>query len=131
MSTSSGKVQPGATSSTSTSGGCSNRNGRCKKPLMRRLAPAPRSEAALRLAIVKEITRRYPLAWVYHPSDRFRTAIPDLLICLNGKFLAIEVKLPWTFPTKLQDIVLQNIRHAGGRAWVIRRMEELRDAVLA
>ena len=79
---------------------------------------------------MKYLKHTYPSAWIYHPSDRFRSAIPDFLMCLNGRFLAIEVKLPWTNPTPLQRIVLQNIQRAGGHAWVIRRMEELRDAVL-
>lgn len=41
---------------------------------------------------------------------------PDLLCCLNGHFIAIELKSDKGKPTKLQLIKLQQIKDAGGVA---------------
>ena len=83
------------------------------------------SEAALRRQIVAAITRRWPRAWIYCPADRWKSGIPDLLICVEGKFLAIEVKTPIGRVAPIQDATLSKIRRAGGSAWVIRAIQEL------
>lgn len=40
--------------------------------------------------------------------------IPDLLCCVNGKFLAIEVKATNGRPSKLQELTIEQIKNAGG-----------------
>lgn len=40
--------------------------------------------------------------------------IPDLLCCVNGKFLAIEVKATNGRPSKLQETTIEQIKKAGG-----------------
>lgn len=40
--------------------------------------------------------------------------IPDLLCCVNGKFLAIEVKATNGRASKLQEITIEQIKNAGG-----------------
>ena len=81
------------------------------------------SETALQRRIVKAIKARWPDAWVYHPSDRKRMGVPDLLICLNGRFGAIEVKLPGNPPTALQYHTQLRIVEAGGVAGVATSVE--------
>ena len=43
-----------------------------------------------------------------------KEGIPDLLICHNGSFIAIEVKAPTGKPSLLQLVTLRKIREAGG-----------------
>jgi hypothetical protein len=43
-----------------------------------------------------------------------KTGIPDLLICCNGYFIAVELKAPNGKPTELQLWNIENIRKAGG-----------------
>ena len=105
----------------STSGESSNGSRRFKKPLTRS------SEAILRWQIVKAIKQRWPWAWVYHPCDTTHSGIPDLLCCINGQFLALEVKTPTGRVAPIQDAILSQIRLAKGRAWVIRSVKELTD----
>lgn len=64
---------------------------------------------------------------MYHPSDRFQSGIPDLLICVppHGLFLAIEVKRPGLRAEPIQAVILTRIRRAGGRAWVLCSPKEL------
>jgi Holliday junction resolvase len=43
-----------------------------------------------------------------------KSGIPDLLVCCNGYFLAIELKAPKGKPTDLQMWNIEQIRKAGG-----------------
>ena len=47
-----------------------------------------------------------------------RSGVPDLLCCVNGCFLAIEVKSETGRPTALQVWNIEKIREAGGIAVV-------------
>jgi len=44
---------------------------------------------------------------------------PDILACLNGRFIAIEAKAGKNKPTDLQTLNLKRIAEAGGLAMVI------------
>ena len=44
---------------------------------------------------------------------------PDILACLNGRFIAIEAKAGKNKPTDLQTLNLKRIDDAGGLAFVI------------
>lgn len=48
-----------------------------------------------------------------------RTGVPDLLICCNGYFLAVELKAEKGRPTRLQRWNIDRIRQAGGMAIVL------------
>ena len=76
------------------------------------------------------LKRRWPKAWVYCPTDKVRSGVPDILcvVPFSGYLLAIEVKTPTGIVTPLQAVTLQRIRNAGGIAWVIRSVEELHNA---
>lgn len=45
-----------------------------------------------------------------------KSGIPDLLVCLNGQFLGVELKAPRGVPTDLQLHTLREIDDAGGYA---------------
>ena len=49
-----------------------------------------------------------------------KSGIPDLLICANGYFTAIEVKAETGTPSELQKYNLREIRKAGGFGYVVR-----------
>jgi len=55
-----------------------------------------------------------------------RGGVPDILCCLNGAFVAIEVKVGKNKESPLQIYNAHQIRKAGGVAVVIRSMVELR-----
>ena len=48
-----------------------------------------------------------------------RSGVPDIIACINGKFLAIETKAGKGTTTALQDRELDLIRKSGGVAMVI------------
>jgi Holliday junction resolvase len=47
-----------------------------------------------------------------------RSGVPDIIACVNGRFLAIECKAGGNKPTALQVREIENIRAAGGVAVV-------------
>lgn len=49
----------------------------------------------------------------------------DLLVCLSGRFVAIETKAPGKKPTARQEIIIASIRSAGGVAIVVHDIDEL------
>lgn len=48
-----------------------------------------------------------------------RSGVPDIVACLNGKFIGIECKAGKGVTTALQDKNLQAIKDSGGTALVI------------
>jgi len=48
-----------------------------------------------------------------------RSGVPDIICCVNGRFLAIECKAGGNKPTTLQQRELKLIADAGGSALVI------------
>lgn len=57
--------------------------------------------------------------WVkFHGNAFTRDGVPDLLCCVNGKFLAIEVKRDDGEASKLQLHEIEEIKKAGGLAGV-------------
>ena len=55
---------------------------------------APTSEKGLVNAIVHGIGARWPSAWLMkvHGGGYQTSGIPDLLVCVQGRFVALEVK---------------------------------------
>jgi hypothetical protein len=57
---------------------------------------------------------------VNYIGGQYATAgTPDILACLEGRFIGIEVKAGRNKPTMLQLYALRHIHHAGGVALVI------------
>ena len=87
----------------------------------------PLSETRLKNKVIQFIKREYPGVWVYKTADRWTSGIPDLLLCIEGRFYAIELKVGRNQPTKIQRYVIEKIRVSGGRAGVCRSVEEIRE----
>ena len=48
-----------------------------------------------------------------------KSGIPDILACVNGYFVGIEVKAQNGKPSELQLYNIRKIREAGGFAWIV------------
>lgn len=81
--------------------------------------------------------RRKFNAWLKQQGDRVwwfkvsggpfqRPNVPDYLLCVEGRFVAVELKHPdgSTEPTPGQLHELQRIEKAGGWSWVVRHEAE-------
>jgi hypothetical protein len=106
----------------------------------RRSAPAPLNESQLVGLITKAIKLNYPGAWIMkvHGSQFQTPGIPDLLVCIQGFMVGIEVKHQKraeseeharSRTTPAQRIQIQKIIDAGGMAGVALSVEEALDLI--
>lgn len=86
-------------------------------------------KAELETSITGKIMSRLekaPRGWFFkvHGGLLQKAGIPDIIGCLDGLFLAIEVKRPGLDATLLQRWVLEHIQKAGGLATVAHSEDE-------
>lgn len=67
-------------------------------------------------AYIKSVGGR-PFKWFGNAYSE--SGVPDILACINGYFVAIEVKAPNGKPSELQLVKIRQIREAGGFAYVV------------
>jgi len=54
-----------------------------------------------------------------HGGPMQMAGVPDLLLCVKGKFVALELKAPGKKVTRLQQHQMERIKDSGGLAYVI------------
>lgn len=61
-----------------------------------------------------------------HGNRYMQNGVPDLLCCVAGRFVGLEVKVPGKEDTvtKLQKQTIKEIRQAGGIAFAVTSIEE-------
>ena len=67
--------------------------------------------------------------WKEHGGQFGQAGIPDIIICLGGRFIALEVKTEKGKPTALQEVTLRRIRKAGGTAEVVRSVADVMTVI--
>jgi len=70
-------------------------------------------------------------AWKEHGGMYGTAGIPDVICCLDGWFFAFEVKTPVGRLTKLQEYTIQRIKDAGGHAFVVRSVDDVKAVLWA
>jgi len=70
--------------------------------------------------------------WIKIPGTRYLAEVPDLIGCVYGAFVAIEVKRPDSSygVTERQAANIERIQQAGGIAFVARSVEEATEQLL-
>lgn len=66
-------------------------------------------------------------AWKTHGGMYGTAGIPDIIACIDGRFVAFEVKTPSGKLTKLQEITIQRINEAKGCAYKVTSVGEVRE----
>ena len=89
----------------------------------------PLSETKLKNQVIEYLRRELPSAWFYKCADRFTAGIPDLIICKEGMFYAIELKVGSNKASPIQEFVMREISKAGGRVCVCRSVEEVSNFI--
>lgn len=87
------------------------------------------NESRFKCSVVNLLRKELPSAWVYHPSDRFVSGIPDLLIVWRGRMTAIELKVGKNRASKIQVFTLQKIQEAGCITAVCWNLSEVREVI--
>lgn len=60
-------------------------------------------------------------------SDRYTSGIPDILCCVQGKFVGIELKDNTGTASPQQEVLIARIRRVGGVAGVCRNVQDVVD----
>jgi len=55
--------------------------------------------------------------------------LPDIIACINGRYVAFEVKTESGRVTALQQATINKIRQAGGTAEVVRSVSEAKTII--
>ena len=84
--------------------------------------------------IVKEIMRYLKtvpncFAWKEHGGMYGTAWIPDIIVCIQGKFYGFEVKTESGRVTKLQEAILRKIKDAGGKVSVVRSVDDVKSII--
>lgn len=74
-------------------------------------------------------TLPHTFSWKEHGGMYGTAGIPDIICCINGKFVAFEVKVPGNKPSALQSSTHQKIRKAGGIVAVVFCVDDVRSVV--
>ena len=99
-------------------------------------------ESGLVRAIIRAVLRQHPSAWVFKTvgGPYQVSGVPDLILCVNGRFLAFEVKHQKpgeslaharSRATPQQRWQLRMIAGAGGTALVVTTADEVLAAIAA
>lgn len=75
--------------------------------------------------------RDEPGCWAVKVIAANRNGTPDILACVRGRFLAIEVKGPKGQTSVLQDHHIKTISQCGGEAVVVRSVQEIESLLSA
>ena len=65
--------------------------------------------------------------WKEHGGQYGTAGIPDIIVCYQGRFYGLEAKDGKNQPTRLQAATIEQIRHAGGVAAVVRSVDEVKE----
>ena len=84
--------------------------------------------------IVRDILRylrSLPGCWCFkaHGGMYAQSGIPDIIVCLGGRFVAFEVKTPTGKLTMLQQSTLTKITNAKGYAYKVTSLQEVKEIV--
>lgn len=65
--------------------------------------------------------------WKEHGGMYGTAGIPDVICCHKGMFVAFEVKTATGKATLLQEMTLRKITEAGGKAALVRSVDDVRN----
>lgn len=75
---------------------------------------------------VKKILEEHGVFYFFPPANGLgRSGIPDIVCCIDGKFVGIEVKTEKGVLSALQDVCHADIRASGGNVFVVWGMSDI------
>lgn len=95
---------------------------------------ASKPESRLQNKIRKGLEKEFSGSFFYktHGSPYQRAGIPDLIGCVKGRFIGIEVKLPGKEHTltELQKHTIEQINQSGGIAFMSTSLEDAIETII-
>lgn len=68
-------------------------------------------------------------AFVWSHSDRFKKGYPDIEVIVSGRTIRFEVKSINGRVEPLQESTISRIKKAGGEAYVVRSVDEVKKII--
>lgn len=85
-------------------------------------------EKSIVTAILKHLkTVPHCFAWKQHGGQYGTAGLPDIICCIEGRFVAFEVKTPSGKPTKIQETTIQKINNAKGKAHKVTSVKDVKS----
>jgi Holliday junction resolvase len=82
-------------------------------------------ESKLSRQIINAITSQGHFAFKVHGGPWMMAGLPDIVACIDGRFVCIETKMPdGKDPSPIQQFVHEKIRKAGGQVFVARSVRQ-------
>lgn len=78
---------------------------------------------------VKEWLEIQPDIHFYKASDRYHKGVSDLILCVGGIFVGVELKADKGRASAHQTLFIRNVRDAGGVAGVCYNLAEVKTLV--
>jgi hypothetical protein len=72
------------------------------------------AETRFKMKVLKELDKLGSKVWYTKVQQRSKRGDPDIILCVNGRFMAWELKVGNNKVTRLQAHVLKLIEDAGG-----------------
>ena len=70
-----------------------------------------------------------PDTYAFKVMKASTNGVPDIIACVQGKFIALEVKSEKGRPSKLQIVAQRRIKEAGGESYIVRSVEEVQEII--
>lgn len=83
-----------------------------------------KDETKIQDEIIKFLKTNKVLHWRMSGASNM-SGFPDLLVCYIGQFVAFEIKTPTGKPTLQQEKVIDDIKKAGGFAYIVQSVEDV------
>ena len=84
-------------------------------------------ESQIQKKILKYLKEQHIYAFKVITANR--KGIPDIIACIDGEFVALEVKRPGGKPTALQELNIRDIKKSGGEARIVYSLEDVIDII--
>ena len=81
-------------------------------------------EARLQRKIQIALRANGAFVFKIHGSQHMMAGLPDLIVCKDGKFIGLEVKMPGNKPSQVQILRMRQIERAGGKYHVVHTVDE-------
>ena len=78
------------------------------------------TEKSFQSKLIKLIEKNNGYVVKFNASAISKTGVPDLLACINGKFIGLEVKKENGKPSEIQLWNIEQIKKSGGIAMVVK-----------
>lgn len=78
------------------------------------------TEKAFQSKLIKLIEKNNGYVVKFNASAISKIGVPDLLACINGKFIGLEVKKENGKPTEIQLWNIEQIKKSGGIAMIVK-----------